>query len=264
MGKPIQNSPKTQTAFTRLELAVVIACIFLLGLVTFPLLGRSRSAASEAVCMNNLRNLGRCFLMYADSSNGYVPDEGNTGTTLINAANNTAWYNVAVQPQYPSLKTIYAANNPSIVPLPGNGSVYSCPNSPGPIRLPSVTWAFFMYGENNWLCVNSSTRTTFGQTVQTRFSTIPKPASTIMIGENIDNDISLPAYSGVTAPYTAVRHEQFSQFTMCDGSVRAFRTNEFNHPQSSAAQEWYINGSNPGSGYTSWPCYWWPTPTTLQ
>src|SRR4051812_31327175 len=105
MGQFDRQQPKFCHAFTRLELAVVLACLCLLGLIVLPMLGRSRAAGSEAVCMNNLRNLGRAFLVYSDQSRGYVPNEGNIGMTVFNVANATAWYNAAVQPEYPTMKS---------------------------------------------------------------------------------------------------------------------------------------------------------------
>lgn len=268
MGLAKKQQPKSSHAFTRLELAVVLACVCLLGLIVLPMLGRSRAAGSEAVCMNNLRNLGRAFLVYSDQNKGYVPEEGDITRTVLDARNATAWYNAAVLPEYPSMKSLYSTGIATNFPVPGNGTVYSCPAAPlPPTGQPSLQWAFFMYAENNWLCVNAGTRTTYGQSVQTRFPTIPKPAATVMLGEVDDNyavNAGFPSLSGVQAIYATMRHDNFGLFTMCDGSVRALSTNDFLHASSSAAQEWYINGSNSSGGYTSWPAYWWPTPTTLQ
>ncbi|MGZ4962243.1 MAG: type II secretion system protein [Limisphaerales bacterium] len=248
-------------AFTRLELVVVLACIGLLSLLALPLLGRSRASASDAVCMNNLRNLGRAMLIYADQTGGFVPEEGISTSLINNSVNSKAWYNAEVQPEYPALTNLYTQQ---LYPLPGNGTIYSCPASPPPATSPSKAFAYFMYGENNWLCVNQSTRTTYGQNVQTRFATIPQPSATILLGDNDGTSGSAPAYSGITPNYVAVRHGLFAQFVMCDGSVRAFATNEFNHISTSAAVEWYVNHTDASAGINNWPCYWWPTSTTLQ
>src|SRR4051812_34385140 len=100
MGRFHRQQPKFRHAFTRLELAVVLACVCLLGLIVLPMLGRSRAAGSEAVCMNNLRNLGRAFLIYSDQNKGYVPEEGVNSSTILATQNTSAWYNVAVLPGY--------------------------------------------------------------------------------------------------------------------------------------------------------------------
>ena len=247
-----------EKAFTRLDLVVVLAIVCVLIVVAFPLLGRSHAAGSEAVCMNNLRNLGRALLIYSDQNNGYVPEEGVANFSIFHSVNTDAWYNLAVQPEYPGMKSLYLAGQ---FPLPGGNSIHACPAAASPPSgQPSISWAFFMYGENNWLCVNKSTRASLGQAVQTRIATIPHPSVTILMGE-VNDDYSqnsgVPALSGVTGPYAAARHNGVGLFTMCDGSVRAFATNDFNHPESSGSQEYFYNGSA-----TSWPCYWWPSPTT--
>lgn len=263
MGRTDKQQPNSRAAFTRFELAVVLACVCLLGLVVLPMLGRSRAAGSEAVCMNNLRNLGRAFLVYSDQNGGYVPNEGNITVNVISSGNATAWYNAAVLPEYPSMKSLYSTAASTNFPVPASPSVYSCPGAaPPPAGQPSVAWAFFMYGENNCLCVNSPSATR----PQTRFPNIPKASVTVMIGEVDDStyNSATPSLSGVQAAYTATRHDGFGLFTMCDGSLRALTTNQFVHPLSSAAQEWYVNGADSGQGYTSWPVYWWPTPTTPQ
>ena len=261
MGRFDRQQPKFRNAFTRLELAVVLACVSLLGLVVLPMLGRSRSGGSEVVCMNNLRNLGRAMLVYSDQNRGYVPEEGNIGSSILNTVNADAWYNLAVSPEYPTYRSLYLSNN---YPVPANGSIYSCPSAPvPPAGQPSLTWAYFMYGENARACVNKNG--SGPRTYQTRIPTVPRPASTCLMAENNDDYASnagFPAVSSVQGQYTATWHDGFAVFVMMDGSVRLFSTNDYLHSLSTAAQEWYINGANASGGYTSWNCYWWPTPTT--
>jgi type II secretory pathway pseudopilin PulG len=261
MGQPDKRQPKSLQAFTRLELAVVLACVCLLGLIVLPMLGRSRAAGSEAVCMNNLRNLGRALLVYSDQNRGFVPEEGSIGFTVFHVNNADAWYNLAVLPEYPAMRTLYLTNS---YPLPASGSVYSCPAAPlPPAGQPSVAWAYFMYAENARACVNKSGTTP--RTYQTRIPSVPRPSSTFLMAEVDDNYVTnstIPANSTVLAQYTAVRHDGFSVFTMMDGSVRLFGTNDFLHDVVTAQHEWYVNGTDASGGYTSWNCYWWPTPTT--
>jgi type II secretory pathway pseudopilin PulG len=262
MGTFSNQRPKTNNAFTRLELIVVLACVCLLGLVALPMLGRSHSAGCESVCMNNLRNLGRAMLVYSDQNRSYVPEEGNIGVTVFNVANSDAWYNLAVLPEYPAMKALYLTNN---YPLPASGTIYSCPAAQLPVAgQPSIAWAYFMYAENARACVNKGTT----PRNQTRISAVPRPSSTILMAEVNDDDYfansGVPANSAVLAQYTAARHDGFGIFSMMDGSVRVFSTNDYSHNSTTAAQEWYSNGTDASSGYTSWPCYWWPTSTTQQ
>ncbi|MDB6058188.1 MAG: N-terminal cleavage protein [Verrucomicrobiales bacterium] len=244
---------KVKNAFTLLELLVVVGCIGLLTALALPLLGRARSNSAEAACMNNLGNLDRAFLTYSDQNQGLVPQEGNIGKLISDPVNAAAWYNVAVQPEYPAMTNLYNSGN---YPLPGNGSVYSCPLATMPIS-PSKSYAFFMYGENDFICVNASDIALGAP--QTRINLVTRPSQTIYIGEVLATPSS-PSLSGVTANYAAIRHNGFGMFAMTDGSVQMFTTNEFNHNYSGPASEWFANGVS--GAFTNRACYWWPTPNT--
>ncbi len=60
-------------AFTLLELLVVIAILALLAGLLLPALGRSKAKAYDAVCVNNLRQLGMASRLYADENHEHLP-----------------------------------------------------------------------------------------------------------------------------------------------------------------------------------------------
>ena len=234
-------------AFTRIELLAVVACLTVLVLIQLPSLGKSREGGHEAVCMNNLRQLSRALMMYSEASRDIVPGEGNINSTIVNTVNADAWYNLAVQGYFPSMTSLYVSNN---IPLPGNGSIYSCPDAAPPSPPPSISAAFFMYGINNRMCVNASSVAAGAQ--QTRLSWIIKPSDTIFFGEVDDHTLTSPSLSGITANFTPARHLGMGIFAMSDGHVRTIRTNDFKHTDTSAAAEWAAPQK----------VYWFPTPTT--
>ncbi len=62
-----------RSAFTLIELLIVIAIIAMLIGILLPSLGKARSSGRELRCMSNLRQSHLAFTLYADRSRGFYP-----------------------------------------------------------------------------------------------------------------------------------------------------------------------------------------------
>lgn len=83
---------QNRTAFTLVELLVVIGIIALLISILLPSLARARDAATSVSCMANLRQVGQALLLYADSNKGKLPYSETQGMVGSNWGVTGNWW----------------------------------------------------------------------------------------------------------------------------------------------------------------------------
>jgi hypothetical protein len=85
------SRPRDRAAFTRIELAVVLAALLLLTLIALPLLANG-SRSDQASCLNNLRQIGIAFQAWGNDHDDRRPwsvpmsEGGSAGHVLRNNA----------------------------------------------------------------------------------------------------------------------------------------------------------------------------------
>ena len=68
------NMRKKLRGFTLIELLVVIAVIAILAALLLPVLSKSKEQANTTRCVNNSREIGLAFLLYAVDNREHLPD----------------------------------------------------------------------------------------------------------------------------------------------------------------------------------------------
>src|SRR5216117_2256213 len=121
-----------RTGFTLIELLVVIAIIAVLASLLLPVLSRTKARAQAVFCLNNTRQLGLAWLLYADDHNGRlaynlggdVKIRGVAPSTYLNWVNNVL--NWELRPDNTNVATIKEA---SLGPYASKAAnIYRCPS----------------------------------------------------------------------------------------------------------------------------------------
>jgi len=156
IGRRSLLSSSPRHGFTLIELLVVIAIIAILAAILLPVLAKAKLKATEASCLNNEKQLGMAFIMYASDNSektvNYTPPGGyqlaggywslesaapgnwggNQGKALKDVQNDLVHYNCLYQ----------YAPNPGVFHCPGDVR-FNNPVGSGN----AVGWAYDSYSE---------------------------------------------------------------------------------------------------------------------
>lgn len=88
-----------QCAFTLIELLVVIAIIAILAAILLPVLNKAKQRALTAQCLNNMKQLQTCYVMYIGDNASLVPINLSTGGGST-STNTGSWIGGAAQTDF--------------------------------------------------------------------------------------------------------------------------------------------------------------------
>jgi len=165
-------SAKKQRAFTLIELLVVIAIIAILAAMLLPALAKAKAKAQLTTCLNNLRQLQLCWLMYPDENSDVLPLNPKNSSANAWILGNVSKATDATNVLNLQRGILYRYNQ--------NTGIYRCPADvrPDPRSAPNITFRVRSYSMNCYMSgedVGATHYSLTGYHVNKKMADITKP-----------------------------------------------------------------------------------------
>ena len=122
------------SAFTLVELLVVIALIAVLASLLLPALSRAKATGQRTVCLQKLQQWGLAMSLYLDENNEFFPredalDDINSWAVVAAPENKDVWYNCVAEKLDGKTAAQYATNPSSQRDFYARSSMFTCPSA---------------------------------------------------------------------------------------------------------------------------------------
>jgi len=190
---------KPAAGFTLIELLVVIAIIAILAALLLPALARAKEFARATQCLSQLRQLGFAVRLYADDHGDEFPRSQHSA------------FAQGVMPWERTLAPLLGASPTTCTNL--LAGVYHCPTDQRP-----AAWS---YGLSVYYELGDEDDYAGKPQIWRRYPQVPKPAATILFGENTSSADHLMAHfwfaPADAADLASIRHQQRANYAFTDG-----------------------------------------------
>lgn len=229
----------TRTAFTLVELLVVIAIIAILAALLLPSLSGAKAAALSTACKNNLRQMGIALNPYTQESSHYPPSFYRD--TAINQYITYGW---------PAYLLGHVSSNTAVFRCPARGLEFAWPDAPSRLGYPfpfniDPNTTRFSYGYNSRGTATIGNANSLGLEVDVPANGVVNPADMIAIGDS-NGDGGQDGLISFVRPFATSPvpfapgdlHKKGANVVFCDGHVEWQKQVKWVELTEAAARRW--------------------------